>query len=298
MEGRRFPSFCHGTDFPPVATQGFLFLMQIIQKLNASRFRGLFTSAIFAGCALTGATQSFAEDNSAFMRNIEETGFSGRLANFGFGVGDVKFQPDGNFTGVMYWRNGRGYTSIKGLLKDWTLTIDEIAPIKKNRKPFVSPCHMDVEIEPGERRGKGTLSGCPVSEEYPTVKLSFKLPSPRDSVADAAVEAARKRKEAETKAEEAARPRHEAVFAVGAAQFVQDHCPALRVDFQQLTEVLRARGVTHQEAEASNEFKENMRNWNEDLMKKGEADTCYQFQASFMMLNMSRDMTRMIARRE
>ncbi|WP_368517447.1 hypothetical protein [Rhizobium sp.] len=232
------------------------------------------------------------------MRVIEQKGFSGGMFGTGFGVGDVRFQPDGNFVGTMYWHGGRGRTSIVGTLKGWQLSIDEVGPVGHNRLPFVSPCHIRVQIEPGTNQGRGSLAGCPVNEGRPRVTLTFKSPSPRDSAADAAADAAKKQKEEQAKADEAARPRHEAIFAVGAAQFVQDHCPALRVDFQQLTDVLKARGVGYKEAEASDEYKANLQNWNEMLQQKGAADTCYKFQASFAMLNQSRDMIGMIGRRE
>lgn len=271
--------------------------MQFYKQRSERVVRSLFvTLAILLGAVVSAP--SLAEDNSAFMRSIEEKGFSGRLSSFGFGVEDVKFQPDGGFTGTMYWRNGRGYTSIKGKLEYWTLNFDEIEPIKKNRKPFVSPCHIFIRIEPGSKRGNGNISGCRIGETDPRVTVTFKDPSPRNAARDAAADAARKRREEEAQAQEAAKPRLQAVFAVGASKFVAMHCAGLYVDFQQLRAALAARGITYEEAEASKENKENQRGWDELLKTKGADDVCYRFQVSFVGVDLPSDLRRMIGKKD
>lgn len=249
--------------------------------------------AITTGCL--NARQARAEELPKFIQTIEQKGFSGSLFNTGFGVGDVKFRPDGTFTGKLYWRAPRGNIAIKGSLQGWTIIIDEVAQAGRNRTPFGTPCRIKAEIGPGTASARGTVSNCEMTERGPTVRLTFKSPSPSDPVADAAADAARKQKETEAAAREADKPRTEAIFAVASASFVQQRCPALSVNGPQLSEVLQTRGMTAEQAQLSADYTKYLEDWNSSLKQHGADRLCREFQLTFASPTMPRDMIRLIA---
>ncbi|WP_143241425.1 hypothetical protein [Agrobacterium tumefaciens] len=245
--------------------------------------------------ACLNARQALADERPKFIQTIEQKGFSGSLFNTGFGVGDVKFRPDGTFTGMLYWRAPRGNISIKGSLQGWTIIIDEVAPAGRNRTQFGTPCRIKAEIGPGTASARGTVSNCEMTERGPNVRLTFKSPSPSDPVADAAADAARKQKETEVAAREADKPRTEAIFAVASATFVHQHCPALSVNRPQFSEVLQARGMTAEQAQLSADYTKYLEDWNKSLKQHGADRLCREFQLTFASPTMPRDMTRLIA---
>ncbi|MCZ7861848.1 hypothetical protein O9X98_10715 [Agrobacterium salinitolerans] len=249
---------------------------------------------------LPSAPQSLAsEDNTALMRAIEKSGFSGKNTYSKFTVTDVKFQANGNYVAKMDWKASKRVVMISGSLTGWTLTFKETQLLSAGRgytKAGIG-CAAVVKFEPGDVVGRGPLVGCPKQSHRLGVRVDLPVPTPRDTAADAAAEAAAKRKAEEERIQEKERPLNESIFAVSAAQFVSDNCPALAVDYQTLTDVLKARGVEYGKAQQSPGYAENMKLWKAEAEKNGMPDTCYMFQAHFFSPR-AKDMARMIARKE
>ncbi len=250
--------------------------------------RAFCSSAAIALFAFVAPAQAYPDEFPEFKSAIESRGFTGNVKKdySSFNVGDVQFRPDGSFTGTLYWHTGRGNVSFKGTLNKWTITIDEIAPVGRNRKPFGSPCHFSAEIVPGKAEAAGDVRGCTAFGSGSEATLSFKTKSPRNYEAEAASQlandAAEKKKAEQAAVEKVEKDRDEAILAFGSARFAKENCPNLSVDFQQLTEVMKKRGVTYQEAEASDYNKGNMKVWHEKLQNEGRDNTCYMFQVHYV----------------